>query len=160
MSRTFHKARALQVAALFLAVFLFAGADNDARFNDLGHRLICVCGCNQILLECNHVGCQYSTRMRGELAAAIERGDNDDLTMQAMVQSYGPTVVAAPTSTGFNRVAWIMPYLALVLGLGAVTLVVRKWKSRIAPAPAGNAPAAGHSDLDEFRDQARRETEL
>jgi len=148
------------VAALFLGVFLLAGADNDARFNDLGHRLICVCGCNQILLECNHVGCQYSTRMRGELAAAIERGDNDDLALQAMVQSYGPTVVAAPANKGFDRVAWIMPYLALVLGLGVVTMVVRAWKLRPAPAAPGNAPSASPAELDEFRDKARRETEL
>ncbi len=33
------------------------------------------------------------------------------------MQKYGPTVLAAPTTTGFNRVAWIMPFLALVLGL-------------------------------------------
>ena len=80
--------------------------------DDLGHRLMCVCSCNQILLECNHVGCNYSDRMRGELMTAIQRGDSDDLTLQAMVQNYGPTVIAAPTSTGFNRVAWIMPYFA------------------------------------------------
>ena len=37
------------------------GANGDsARFTDLGHRMMCVCGCNQILLECNHVGCTYS----------------------------------------------------------------------------------------------------
>jgi cytochrome c-type biogenesis protein CcmH len=152
--------RAFVLTALFIGVFVFAGADNDARFNDLGHRLICVCGCNQILLECNHVGCQYSTRMRGELAAAIERGENDDLTMQAMVQSYGPTVVAAPAGTGFDRVAWIMPYLALVLGLTVVTLVVRAWRLRPEPPGPGNAPAVSPAELDEFRDQARRETGL
>jgi len=61
--------RALHAALLALAVFAFIGAGDDGgpRFNDLGHRLMCVCGCNQILLECNHVGCTYSERMRGEL---------------------------------------------------------------------------------------------
>src|SRR5205085_5391598 len=92
------------------------GANGDhARFNDLGHRMMCVCGCNQILLECNHVGCAYSDRMRAELIAAVDRGDNDDLTLQGFVQKYGTTVMAAPTKAGFNRVAWIMPYLILVL---------------------------------------------
>jgi cytochrome c-type biogenesis protein CcmH/NrfF len=41
----------------------------------------------------------------------MDRGDNDDLVLQGFVQEYGPTVIAAPTSTGFNRVAWIMPFL-------------------------------------------------
>ena len=99
-------------------VFACLGAsDEGARFNSLGHKLMCVCGCSQILLECNHVGCTYSDRMRGELMAALDRGENDDLTLQDFVQKYGPTVLAAPTATGFNRVAWIMPFLALALGL-------------------------------------------
>jgi len=57
--------RIFQAGVLCLAVFAFMGAGDDgARFNSLGHRLMCVCGCNQILLECNHVGCTYSDRMR------------------------------------------------------------------------------------------------
>src|SRR5205823_11808380 len=61
--------------------------------------ILCVCGCNQVLLECNHVGCAYSDRMRGELAAGVERSESDDLTLQTFVQKYGPTVLIAPTST-------------------------------------------------------------
>ena len=72
------------------------GAGDDARFTSLGHKLMCVCGCNQVLLECNHVGCQYSDRMRSELAANVERGDSDDLVLQAFVQKYGPTVLPRP----------------------------------------------------------------
>jgi cytochrome c-type biogenesis protein CcmH len=101
-----------------------------ARFKNLGHKLMCVCGCSQILLECNHVGCTYSDRMRGELIAGLDRGENDDLTLQAFVQKYGPTVLAAPTATGFNRVAWIMPFLALVLGLLTTIFIVTAWKGR------------------------------
>lgn len=152
--------RILQAALLGAAVFTFLGAGDEARFRDLGHRLMCVCSCNQILLECNHVGCQYSDRMRGELMAAIDRGESDDLTLQAMVQNYGTTVIAAPTSTGFNRVAWIMPYLALVTGLGMVIVIVRAWRNRpLKPTPA-NVPALSGAALESFRQQARKDTEL
>ncbi len=93
------------LALLCLAIMVLLGAgDESARFNDLGHRMMCACGCNQILLECNHVGCAYSDRMRAELVAAVDRGDSDDLTLQGFVQKYGPTVLAAPTKSGFNRV--------------------------------------------------------
>src|SRR3954469_23521312 len=106
------------IPALLLAVLLLLGAgDDSARIDRLGHKLMCVCGCNQVLLECNHVGCAYSDRMRGELAAGVERSESDDLTLQTFVQKYGPTVLIAPTSTGFNRVAWLVPYLALALGV-------------------------------------------
>ena len=97
---------------------------------------MCTCGCGQVLLECNHVGCQSSDKMRNQLQAAIDKGDNDDLILQGFVQEYGPTVIAAPTATGFNRVAWIMPFAVLALGIVFVTRIVLSWKDRPAPALA------------------------
>ena len=145
---------------LFAVVALMGAGDQEARFQSIGHHMMCVCGCGQILLECNHVGCQYSDRMRVELAAALDRGDNDDLTLQSFIQKYGTTVVAAPCTSGFGRVAWIMPFLALVLGLVTTALIVRAWKDRPAPAtPGGVAPVTG-PELDSFRRQAREETEI
>ena len=152
--------RLAQAAVLMLAATLFLGAGDDARFQKLGHKLMCVCGCNQILLECNHVGCSYSDRMRGELVEATDRGDNDDLTLQSFVQKYGPTVIAAPTVTGFNLVAWIMPFAVLLAGTTLAIWVVRTWRNRPIPVRAdGIRPATG-ADLERFREQARSETEL
>jgi cytochrome c-type biogenesis protein CcmH/NrfF len=160
MTRVFFR-RSAQLIVVSLAVFVLLGAgDESARVNDLGHRMMCVCGCNQILLECNHVGCAYSDRMRAELVAAVDRGDNDDLTLQGFVQKYGTTVMAAPTKTGFNRVAWIMPYLVLVLGLATVTLIVRAWRSRPLVLPDGSVAAIHGADLEYFRDRARKDTEI
>ena len=153
--------RGLQFMLLTLAVFMFLGAgDEAARFNQLGHRLMCVCSCNQILLECNHVGCQTSDRMRGELMAAVERGDSDDLSLQAFVQKYGTTVLPAPTTTGFNRVAWVMPYLALVLGITTVVMIVLAWRKRPLVRPAGSAVPVTGSELERFREQAKKDTQL
>jgi cytochrome c-type biogenesis protein CcmH len=152
--------RFAQMAILLIATTLFMGAGDEARFRKLGHQLMCVCGCNQILLECNHVGCSYSDRMRGELVEATDRGDNDDLTLQSFVQKYGPTVIAVPTVTGFNIVAWIMPFMVLLAGTGLAVYVVRTWRGRPIPAlPGGIRPASG-ADLDKFREQARTETDL
>jgi cytochrome c-type biogenesis protein CcmH/NrfF len=154
-------ARLLHVLILTAAVFLFMGAgDTDARFKDLGHRMMCACGCGQILLECNHVGCTYSDKMRNQLLASIDRGNNDDLVLQGFVQEYGPTVIAAPTATGFNRVAWIMPFVALALGITFVIYVVRSWKSRPEPALADGIIIPQGRELDDLRRQARRETDL
>jgi cytochrome c-type biogenesis protein CcmH/NrfF len=134
--------------------------DDDARFRTLGHHLMCVCGCGQILLECNHVGCQYSDRMRVELAAALDRGDNDDLTLQSFIQKYGTTVVAAPATTGFGRVAWIMPFVALIAGLTMVVMVVRSWRNRPAPALADGIQPVRGQELARFREQADKEAGL
>ena len=153
--------RCLQAGVLALAVIVFMGAgDDSARFKDLGHRMMCACGCSQILLECNHVGCTYSDKMRNQLLAALDKGNNDDLILQGFVQEYGPTVIAAPTATGFNRVAWIMPFAALAFGIAFVVYVVRSWKNRPEPALADGIVIPHGSELDEFRQKARKETDL
>ena len=152
-----------------------ATRDPGARFKDLGHRMMYTCGCGQVLLECNHVGCQSSDRMRAELASAVgvggaqssggaglnlAGGSSDDAIFAAFVEKYGPTVLAAPSTSGFGRVAWVTPFLALFAGLAALILIVRAWKNRPAPALAdGIAPAHG-IELDHFREQARKETDL
>jgi len=153
--------RWLQAVALALAVIVLIGAgDDSARFKDLGHRMMCTCGCGQVLLECNHVGCQSSDKMRNQLLAALDKGNNDDLILQGFVQEYGPTVIAAPTASGFNRVAWIMPFLVLALGIAFAVHIVRSWKDRPAPALADGIVIPPGSELDEFRVKARKETDL
>ena len=153
--------RIARIGLLLAMTFLLLGAgDEEARFNSLGHRMMCVCGCNQVLLECNHVGCTYSDRMRGELVNAVQRGENDSLILQGFVQNSGTIVLLAPSTTGFGQIAWIMPYAALGLGLVAVFFVVQTWKKRPAPLLAdGVAPVSGPLE-NKYREQARKETEL
>ena len=83
-------------ASLLLAVFAFLGAgDEDARFNDSRPqpdvRLRLQPG---ICWSATTSAARYSDRMRGELVAGLDRGDSDDLVLQAFVQKYGPTVLA------------------------------------------------------------------
>ncbi|MGH9671512.1 MAG: cytochrome c-type biogenesis protein, partial [Terriglobales bacterium] len=139
---------------LCIAAVVLMGAGDDPRFDKLGHKMICACGCRQILLECNHVGCSYSDRMRDELETALTRGDSDDLVLQAFVQKYGPTVLAAPPATGFNLVAWVMPFAVFFAATGFAVLVVLRWKQR------ASAAAPPSPELEAQRLRARRETEL
>ncbi|HTK95287.1 MAG TPA: cytochrome c-type biogenesis protein CcmH [Terriglobales bacterium] len=157
---TSSRRRFAQVAIVALLALLFMGAgDTGKRFTNLGHGMICACGCNQILLECNHVGCQYSDRMRGELQTMLNNGDSDDAIMAAFTQKYGNTILAAPTTSGFNLVAWVTPFLVLGLATFFAGILIRRWRSgkEPLPAPAAGVPAAV---LDQYREQARRETEV
>jgi cytochrome c-type biogenesis protein CcmH len=143
-----------------IAVLLLGAGDNPARrFDDLGHKLMCRCGCNQVLLECNHVGCEYSEKMRGELKTAIDRGDSDKVILAAFVEKYGATVLAAPTTTGFNLVAWIMPFVALAVGTVLAAWVVRIWKRRQRPAAVVTTTVSAQQ-LEALRQRAREETEI
>jgi cytochrome c-type biogenesis protein CcmH len=147
--------RALQATALVILVCFSLGAtDAGSRFNDLGHRMMCTCGCAQLLGECNHVGCPNSTGERDELSAAIAAGSSDQEIMSAFSVKYGATVLAAPTTKGFDLVAWIAPFAFLAAGLLLAILLVVRWSEKktqlaaVAPGPSADA----------IREKIRRET--
>jgi cytochrome c-type biogenesis protein CcmH/NrfF len=149
--------RVSQLALLCVVIAVTAGAtDSTARFQKDSHELMCACGCNQLLGECNHVGCPSSPGMLAELSASIARGDSDNAIFHQFQDEYGPVILASPMFTRFNRVAWIMPPLVLFLGIGTVLLIVRKWKPRTVPTPAP-LDTPGFAAV---RDRIRRETQI
>jgi cytochrome c-type biogenesis protein CcmH len=156
MKRKQLRSFGLSLITIFLSVVLLGASGDRARVDDLGHRMMCVCGCNQILLECNHVGCTYSDRMRRQLIAAVQSNNSDDSILQAFVKEYGTTVLAAPGTHGFDRVAWIMPFAVFLAGTLTAAMLIRTWKERH-PAYAGTHTSPS---LDRYRAQARKETEL
>lgn len=129
-----------------------------ARFDKLGHQLMCSCGCGQILLECNHVGCPLSDGMRKELRGAMDTGESDKLIYAGFINKYGPTVMAAPVFEGFNILAWVTPIAALLAGTFGAALLLHTWKRRLAK--QSPAQAAAPAITDDVRSRIRRETEL
>lgn len=128
------RVKACAFSALALGAMLplvpLARAQESARSKELGQKLMCVCGCNQILGSCNHIGCTYSHDMIKELEDRVARNEPDDLTLQAFVQEYGPTVLSSPPATGFNRIAWIAPIVFPLVALVVLWDVVRRWRKR------------------------------
>ena len=88
----------------------------------------------------------------------LQQGQSDEQVIASFISEYGEKVLAAPTTTGFNRVAWIMPGVVFALGLFLVALVVRNWKLR--PVAATVGVSQRQHELDSFRERARQETEL
>lgn len=144
-----------------LAVLMLGASDPSARYGRVGHNLMCVCGCGQVLLDCNHVGCPDSKRMIGELQAQLD-GPNgagaDSLVLNWFAGKYGATVLAAPIRGGFDNVAWIIPialFLFATLGTG---WVVREWSGRRRLAKIGaDLPNARVDDA--LLERIRRETQ-
>jgi cytochrome c-type biogenesis protein CcmH/NrfF len=154
MFRASSPGRLLVVA--LVAVLTMGAASPAARYNDLGHKMMCVCGCNQILIECNHLGCPDSERMLGELRTAVTSGSGDEAILTAFQDKYGPTVLAAPMLTKFNIVAWVVPPAVLILGIFGTVVLVRKWRLRA----AAMTPVTAAGDFPAMRERIRRETEL
>lgn len=151
---------ALLFAVMFLALASVSRADDIPRVKALSKKVMCMCGgCNDTAGTCNHTGgafsgpCDTAKAMQKEVAQRVDRGDSDDLILQSFVQEYGPTVLPDPPKKGFTWLVWIAPVVAPLLALFLIWEVVRRWRRRVALAPAG-----GPSISPEMLDRARRES--
>jgi cytochrome c-type biogenesis protein CcmH len=150
--------RSLLVLAVSFSLMLLLGAKDD-RYAELGGKIMCSCGCNQMLLKCNHVGCPNSDGMIRELKSAVadpQKSDEDVLNF--FRRTYGITVVVSPATHGFELTAWVIPPLVVAVTFVLVALLVRKWRLRSQLQAA--AHPAGTPHLDAYLDRARRDTEL
>jgi cytochrome c-type biogenesis protein CcmH/NrfF len=153
------------VLALCCSAALMMGADVDktheekARYQRVGDKMQCMCGCNQMLLKCNHVGCQVSTPMIRDLKVQLNAKTGDEEVLDWFRQNYGVTAVILPASHGFELTAWVVPPVILMLAIGLALVLIVTWKKR-SPATAAVGNARIDPKLESLRDRARRETEL
>jgi cytochrome c-type biogenesis protein CcmH len=149
------------VASLPLLVAPLPAQQPPDRAHQIAGKFMCMCNCNQVLSQCNHVGCTTSTAMLKEVDQAIARGDSEDAITQAFVQEFGTKVYAEPPHSGFSLVAWSMPAVYLAVGLVLVLFVISKWRKRPVHAVSGATAHNGISAemLEQARLRAARETQ-
>lgn len=136
------------------------------RVKAIGGKFLCMCGCNQVLTQCNHVGCTVSAAMLKNLGEWVNRGDSEATITQAFVQQFGTTVYAEPPKTGYSMIAWAMPAVYFVVGATLVLFVIFRWRKRpqaVGVDAAAPVTAAGvkisQEAMERGRAQAARETE-
>lgn len=136
----------------------------SALEKDLYKSLICMCGTcgRQLVGECT---CGYAADMRAEIGNLVKMGLTRDQVLQYYIKKYGSQEpLAMPVDKGFNRLAWLLPY---VLGAGGLLMLgsaAIKWSrhptttaATAAPAPAAPSTEAADKELearldDELRD--------
>jgi cytochrome c-type biogenesis protein CcmH/NrfF len=165
--------RISQLLLLALSIALLVGADGQAvRFQKLGDKIMCTCGCGQMLLKCNHVGCPNSAKMiaqlhdqlgegrSGDAGASVAKAESksDEDVLNFFRTEWGVTAVVEPSQHGFELLAWILPFAGLAAGTILLIIVVTKWKRR--PAQINAADSVLDPHMDALRARARQETEI
>jgi len=151
--------RLAEILLLCCAVALLMGADSEnVRFQRIGGKIMCTCSCAQMLLQCNHVGCPNSDQMIHQLRGAVHEYSNDQDVLNFFRKTWGVAAVVEPDTHGFELLVWVLPPVAIALGLVVLFVKIRQWRPRPAqPAPA-DLPLDPH--LEALRSRARQETEL
>jgi len=121
---------------ILAAVLLLLGASSvwAQGAGDVADELVCQCGCNLILSQCNHEECSVKDAMLREIGDLGAQGMSRDGILRSFVAKYGEKVLAAPPTKGFNLTAWLAPFAGLVAGGVLVSLLLRRWVLRARPA--------------------------
>jgi cytochrome c-type biogenesis protein CcmF len=118
--------------------------------------IMCTCGCKSPMGSCPmRPNCNHYDTQEARLKAHIAEGKDYDAIKASFVQEFGgQAVLAAPIDKGFNRLAWLFPYLAAAAALVGIVLTARRWSRQAAPTGTGDAgldPALNARLDDELR---------
>ena len=134
----------------------------SALEKDLFKSIICMCGTcgRQLVGECT---CGYAEQMRQEISGMVRAGKTREQVIQYYIAKYGSEEpLAEPINKGFNRLAWLLPYVIGGVSAAAIGIAAVRWSRHPADdTQAEISASAEDSAADNDPDmQARLDDEL
>ncbi len=120
------------LVALVLILGLTAAAEPQTTLPDVEDEVMCV-ECRTAL---NISTAPVADQERAFIRARIAEGMTKEEIKAALVEEYGPDVLAEPPSEGFDIAAWLVPAGLVALAALGIAVVARRWR-RTESAPAG-----------------------
>ncbi len=121
----------------------------------LHQRIVCLCGAcgKEQIGTCT---CGYAAGMRRDVAALLDQGKTEQGVIDHFIGVYGgQQFLGAPIDEGFNRLAWLFPYLVGAGGAVVAGAVAFRWSRQHGDTP-GEPAAAADPALDERLDDELR----
>ena len=115
------------ILVMSIAILAVAPHSYALTSTEVETELMCNCGCGDILANCV---CEESDELRAIIGGMIDDGNSKKEIVDAFVQRFGQVILSAPPPSGFNIIAYIMPFVGLLLGTGVAFLFVTKWTAR------------------------------
>jgi len=104
-------------------------------------RLMCYCGCSDLTVRvCT---CGTADAIRQEIAGRLANGESPGQVVAAFVARHGEQIRSAPLKSGFDLVAWVTPFAALILAGSTLILVIRRWGRARGAAPVSDPASPG-----------------
>jgi len=101
-------------------------------------RLMCYCGCTDLTVRTCSCGTAADIKM--DIAQRLAGGQTADQVVEAYVRERGAQIRSAPTTSGFDLLAWVTPFAAILVGAGLIVHLTRRWRGHAAAPPSGDAP--------------------
>ncbi|MDD5558723.1 cytochrome c-type biogenesis protein [Candidatus Methylomirabilis sp.] len=97
---------------------------------------------------------EMAIQMREIIIEKLKNGESPEQVRGYFVSRYGEWILLAPTRRGFNWLAWLLPFVAILGGAGIIVLTIRRAIKR------GHGPNADASRPLDPRYASRLEAEL
>lgn len=110
-------------------------------------------GCAGKSLATASPSCYPSNQDKARIREMAAAGMEVDEILQVFVDERGESALAVPPNVGLNRLAWLVPLVGIVGGIGLIVLWTRRWST---PAPVAATNVATTDDdalLREFDDE-------
>jgi cytochrome c-type biogenesis protein CcmH len=121
------------LAAIVLVLALTGAVEPKASLPDIEDEVMCV-ECKTAL---NVSTAPVANQERQFIREKIAQGLTKKQIKAALVDAYGPDVLAEPEAKGFDLSAWIVPGLLVATAALGVGLMARRWRRSAAPEAAG-----------------------
>lgn len=102
------------------------------EFREAGDALMCQCGCGATISTCSMERCHSAEPIREEIWDRLQNGESVASIVDVFKERYGLVILSAPPASGFHLTAWIVPFVALVVGAFVLRNVLRSWKQQSA----------------------------
>jgi cytochrome c-type biogenesis protein CcmH len=126
----------------------------SATQTDLEESLTCQCGCGLTVHACNHLQCPSGIPLKEEIASQLALGKTREQVLSFFSGKYGEKILSSPTTSGFNIIAWVMPFAVVLIAATIIVVLTRRWR-RLPRTDAAPAPSAADPGL-----RARLDAEL
>jgi cytochrome c-type biogenesis protein CcmH len=127
--------------ALVLVLGLTAAAEPKTTLPDVEDEGMCVECRTALNVSTAPVADQERAFIREKIAQGLTKQEIKD----ALVEAYGPDVLATPKAKGFDLSAWIIPGALVAAFAIGVALLARRWRRTPVPA-APDAPELDPAD--------------
>ncbi|CAB4599295.1 unannotated protein [freshwater metagenome] len=115
------------VAALSVAVFGTRSAPTaQDRVSSISRTVKCPVCSGESVAESN---APASQEIRRQIAEQVQQGQTDDEIRSFYAAKYGQAILLTPSAAGVNVLVWILPIVALAVGIAALVIVFRRWAS-------------------------------
>jgi cytochrome c-type biogenesis protein CcmH len=150
----------LAIALVSPAAALAANAGGRASFTQIESEVMCVVCHEPLAVAQSPEAFQERDYIRG----LINQGKSRREIENDLVQQYGPAVLAKPPAHGFNLLVYVIPPVAVVLGIAVVAVTLPRWRRRTrqaaalaAAAPHPGGPAFTAADTRRLDEDLKRE---